>query len=121
MDVWYYKGGPHIGLIRWLALLVLFGRNKMFFIHFSIWVFIFPGDPLFPFLITIVVEALSSLLVKVNLVKVREFGVIEGFDMGWSGEGWSGEAIIHLQFADGAIPFSFSRREEILALRKRCF
>lgn len=88
----------------------------MFFIHFSIWVFIFLGDPLFPFLITVVVEALSSLLVKVNLVKARELGVIEGFDMGWSGE-----AITHLQFADGAIRFSFSRREEILALRKRCF
>ena len=71
------------------------------------------GDPLSPFLFTIVVEALSLLLVK-----AKDVGLIGGFEMGRSGE-----VITHLQFADDTVLFSSSRRDEILALRRilRCF
>ena len=66
-----------------------------------------------PFLFTIVVEALSLLLVK-----VRELGMIGGFEMSRNGEG-----ITHLQFAYDTILFSSTKREEILALRRSvlCF
>ena len=71
------------------------------------------GDPLSPFLFTIVVEALSSLLVK-----AREMGVISGFVASRNGE-----VITHLQFADDTILFSSTKREEIMALKRilRCF
>lgn len=71
------------------------------------------GDPQSPFLFTIVVEALSSLLAR-----AREVEVIKG-----AAVNQSGEAISHLQFADDAILFSSAKREEILALKRilRCF
>ena len=59
-----------------------------------------------PLLFTIVVETLSSLLVK-----ARELGMINGFQIGRSGE-----IITHFQFADDIILFSSTKLEEILAL-----
>ena len=56
------------------------------------------GDPLSPFLFTMVVEALSSLLVK-----AREMGVISGFEASRNGE-----VITHLQFEDDTILAVFS-------------
>lgn len=66
------------------------------------------GGPSLLFSLTIVVEALSALLVK-----ARGLGVIGGFEMGQSDE-----AITHLQFADDTIIFSSVRREEILAIKR---
>ena len=58
-------------------------------------------------------EALGSLLLK-----VRELGVIHGFEVTRNGE-----AITHLQYADDTLLFSSSNREEILTLKRilRCF
>lgn len=71
------------------------------------------GDALSPFLFTIVVEAISSLLVK-----AREMGVISGFQASRSGE-----VISHLQFVDDTLLFSLTKREEIMALKRilQCF
>lgn len=71
------------------------------------------GDPLSPFLFTIVMEALGSLLLK-----ARELGVINGFEVTRNRE-----AMTHLQYADDTLFFSSSNREEILALQRilRCF
>ncbi|XXG72211.1 hypothetical protein AAC387_Pa07g1359 [Persea americana] len=66
------------------------------------------GDPLSPFLFTIVVEALSLLLLK-----AKELGIISGFEIGHNGE-----TITHLQFANDTILFTSSNREEVLALRR---
>lgn len=65
------------------------------------------------FSFTIVVEALSSFLVK-----VRELGIISGFKIGRCKE-----VITHLQFADDTILFSSAKREEILAIKRilQCF
>lgn len=69
------------------------------------------GDALSPFLFTIVVEAISSLLAK-----AREMGV--GFQASRSGE-----VISHLQFVDDTLLFSLTKREEIMALKRilQCF
>ena len=56
------------------------------------------GYPLSPFLFTIVVDDLSSLLVK-----AREMGVISGFEASRNGE-----VITHLQFEDDTILAVFS-------------
>lgn len=66
-----------------------------------------------PFLFTIVAEALSALLSK-----ARECGHICGFDVGRDAL-----AIIHLQFTDDTILFSFPNIEEIVALERvlKCF
>lgn len=71
------------------------------------------GDPLSPFLFSIVVEALSVLLVR-----AREEGLINGFM-----ENRYGEAMSHLQFVNNTILFGSTSREEILALKRilRCF
>lgn len=66
------------------------------------------GDPLSPFLFTIVVEALSILLVK-----ARDMGVISGFEVSRNGE-----AISHLQLADDTILFSSTKIEEILSMKR---
>ena len=65
-------------------------------------------DPLSPFLFTIVVEALSLLLVR-----AREEGVIEGFKVNQDGE-----AISHLQFANDTILFSSTKRDEVMTLKR---
>eukprot|EP00268_Persea_americana_P059167 TRINITY_DN7235_c1_g2_i2.p1 TRINITY_DN7235_c1_g2~~TRINITY_DN7235_c1_g2_i2.p1 ORF type:complete len:142 (+),score=22.66 TRINITY_DN7235_c1_g2_i2:1426-1851(+) len=66
-----------------------------------------------PFLLTMVVEALSALFRK-----AKEGGFIRGFEVG-RGE----EAINHLQFANDTIPFSSSKWDEVVVLRRilRCF
>lgn len=71
------------------------------------------GDMLSPFLFTMVVEALSALFRK-----AKEGGFIRGFEVG-RGE----EAINHLQFANDTIPFSSSKWDEVVVLRRilRCF
>ena len=71
------------------------------------------GDPLSPFLFTLVVEVLGTLLSK-----AKEMRLIEGFEVGSNGE-----AITHLQFADDTILFTFARWEEIIVLKRvlRCF
>ena len=53
------------------------------------------GDPLSPILFKIVMEALSTLLLR-----AREMGVISGFEFIPNGE-----AISHLQFADDTVLF----------------
>lgn len=71
------------------------------------------GDPLSPFLFTIVVEALRALLSK-----AKECGILEGFEFGKGVE-----AITHLQFANDTILFSSTRWEEVVVLKRilRCF
>lgn len=71
------------------------------------------GDPLFPFLFTMMVEALGSLLSK-----AKELDLIRGFDVGRNGD-----AITHLQFVDDTTLFSSTNWEEIIILKRilRCF
>lgn len=54
------------------------------------------------------VEALSSMLVK-----AKDIGHIEGFEMGCSRE-----VITHLQFADDTMSFSSSRTQEVADLKR---
>lgn len=71
------------------------------------------GDPLSPFLFTMVVEALSALLLK-----AKECGPIGGFKAGSEDL-----AITHLQFADDTIFFKFANMEEVVAVKRflACF
>ena len=71
------------------------------------------GDPLSPFLFTMVAEAIIALLLK-----AKDIELIGDFEVGRGSE-----AITHLQFADDTILFSSSRWEEIVVLKKilRCF
>ena len=57
------------------------------------------GDPLFPFLFSIMVKALSALFSK-----AKDCSFTEGFEVGRGVE-----VITHLQFADDTILFSSSR------------
>lgn len=57
------------------------------------------GDPLSPFLFTIVAEALGALLSK-----AKDLGMIRGFETRKGGE-----AITHLQFTDNTMLFSYTK------------
>lgn len=86
------------------AVLVNGSPSRLFKAHRGIQ----QGGPLSPFLFTIVLEALGSLLVK-----LREVGVITGFEISRKRE-----AVSHLQFDDDTILFRSTKRDEILALKK---
>lgn len=60
------------------------------------------GDPLSPFLFTIVTEALGALSVE-----AKDLGFIEGFKVGHNGE-----VISHLQFANDTVLFCSASREK---------
>lgn len=66
------------------------------------------GDPLSPFLFTIVVKALSALFCM-----AKEIGLIEGCDVG-GGE----KALTHLQFMDDTILFSSAQCKEVIVLKR---
>ena len=66
------------------------------------------GDPLPPFLCTIVVEALSVLFSK-----GKDCGTLVGFDVGRGSE-----VITHLPFVDDIILFSSSRWEEVVVFKR---
>lgn len=78
-----------------LFVLVNGSPSKLFKAFSGIW----HGDPS-PVLFTILVEALSLLLLK-----AKKLGVIGGFEMGCCGK-----AVTHLQLAYGIILFSSSKR-----------
>ncbi|RVX22620.1 putative ribonuclease H protein [Vitis vinifera] len=65
------------------------------------------GDPLFPFLFTIVADVLSRMLLR-----AEERNVFEGFRVGRNRT-----RVSHLQFADDTIFFSNSREEDLLTLK----
>ncbi|RVW24881.1 putative mitochondrial protein [Vitis vinifera] len=65
------------------------------------------GDPLSPFLFTIVVDVLSRLVVR-----AEERGLIEGL-----GVGRNRTRVSHLQFADDTVFFSRASLEELLSLK----
>ena len=71
------------------------------------------GDPLSPFLFTIVAKAMGALLKK-----AKDIGLIGGFE-----DRKSGEVVTHLQFADDKILFNIARWEEVANLKQilRCF
>ena len=71
------------------------------------------GDPLSPFLFTIVVEGLNLLMIK-----ARELGIIKGASVGQKLE-----VCTHLQFADDTILFCETNWEEVVSLKRilRCF
>lgn len=71
------------------------------------------GDPLSPFLFTIVAEALGALLVRAT-----DIGLVKGFEAVKNGK-----MISHLQFADDAILFCSANEEEVFMLKRilRCF
>lgn len=66
------------------------------------------GDPLSPFMFTIVVKALSALFCM-----AKEIGLIEGCDVG-GGE----KAITLLQFMDDTILFSSTQCKEVIVLKR---
>lgn len=70
------------------------------------------GDPFFPFLLTLVAEALSAILMS------KEGDLVGGIKAGRNIE-----AITHLQSADNTILFSLARWEELVVLKRilRCF
>ncbi|RVW35207.1 putative ribonuclease H protein [Vitis vinifera] len=65
------------------------------------------GDPLSPFLFTIVADVLSRMLLK-----AEERNVLEGFKVGRNRT-----RVSHLQFADDTIFFSSSREEDMMTLK----
>ncbi|RVW36866.1 LINE-1 retrotransposable element ORF2 protein [Vitis vinifera] len=65
------------------------------------------GDPLSPFLFTIVADVLSRMLLK-----AEERNVLEGFRVGRNRT-----RVSHLQFADDTIFFSSSREEDMMTLK----
>ncbi|RVW87682.1 LINE-1 retrotransposable element ORF2 protein [Vitis vinifera] len=65
------------------------------------------GDPLSPFLFTIVADVLSRMLLK-----AKERNVLEGFRVGRNRS-----RVSHLQFADDTIFFSSSREEDMMTLK----
>ncbi|RVX10470.1 putative ribonuclease H protein [Vitis vinifera] len=65
------------------------------------------GDPLSPFLFTIVADVLSRMLLK-----AEERNVLEGFKVGRNTT-----RVSHLQFADDTIFFSSSREEDMMTLK----
>ena len=65
------------------------------------------GDPLSPFLFTLVVDVLSRMLLR-----AEERNVLEGFRVGWNRI-----RVSHLQFADDTIFFSSTREEDMLTLK----
>ncbi|RVW33074.1 putative ribonuclease H protein [Vitis vinifera] len=67
------------------------------------------GDPLSPFLFTIVADVLSRMLLK---FKAEERKVLEGFKVGRNRT-----RVSHLQFADDTIFFSSSREEDMMTLK----
>lgn len=66
------------------------------------------GDPLSPFLFTIVAEALGALMVK-----AKDIGLVKGFKISDNGK-----VISHLQFADDAICFSLATIEDVTSLKR---
>ena len=65
------------------------------------------GDPLSPFLFTIVADVLSRMLLR-----AEERNVFEGFRVGRNRT-----RVSHLQFADDTIFFSSTREEDLLTLK----
>ncbi|RVX23043.1 LINE-1 retrotransposable element ORF2 protein [Vitis vinifera] len=65
------------------------------------------GDPLSPFLFTIVADVLSRMLLK-----AKERNVLEGFKVGRNRT-----RVSHLQFVDDTIFFSSSREEDMMTLK----
>ncbi|WKA06632.1 hypothetical protein VitviT2T_024525 [Vitis vinifera] len=65
------------------------------------------GDPLSPFLFTIVADVLSRMLLK-----AEERNVLEGFRVGRNRT-----RVSHLQFADDTIFFSNTREEDMMTLK----
>ena len=65
------------------------------------------GDPLSPFLFTIVADVLSRMLLR-----AEERNVFEGFKVGRNRT-----RVSHLQFADDTIFFSSTREEDLLTLK----
>ena len=68
------------------------------------------GDPLSPFLFTLVVDVLSRMLLR-----AEERNVFEGFRVGRNRT-----RVSHLHFADETIFFSSTREEDLLTLEE-CF
>ena len=65
------------------------------------------GDPLSPFLFTIVVDVLSRLVVR-----AEEKGLIEGFRVGRNRT-----RVSHLQFVDDTVLFARASLEELISLK----
>ena len=65
------------------------------------------GDPLSPFLFTLVVDVLSRMLLR-----AEERNVLEGFRVGWNRI-----RVSHLQFADDTVFFSSTREEDMMTLK----